>query len=128
MKVVLSTEDKVGIGLICGNNEKAANVIRRVIDRQRGSIAMHGLALQWLSSTPTLTAYESSILPLCIAKAQGARITDIDGNEYIDCHMTATAAILGHNPAPVVQAIQEAIQRGIANFWIALPSLHSGSQ
>jgi glutamate-1-semialdehyde aminotransferase len=104
----------VGIRFLCGNNDKVEAVITQVMARQRGSIAAHGRALQALTGIPALLAYEAPILPLCIARAHGARITDIDGHEYIDCHMAYTASILGHNPAPVAQAIQQAVQRGIA--------------
>jgi glutamate-1-semialdehyde aminotransferase len=114
METQLSPQDQAGLRLLCGNNASMTEVINRVMARQPGSIAAHGLALQSLSNIPSLLAYEAPLLPLCITQARGARITDVDGHEYIDCHMNATAAVLGHNPAPVVQAVQEAAQRGIA--------------
>jgi glutamate-1-semialdehyde 2,1-aminomutase len=50
--------------------------------------------------------------PPVIAKAAGARIADIDGNEYIDYVGSYGPTILGHAPEPVVTAISKAIHRG----------------
>jgi glutamate-1-semialdehyde 2,1-aminomutase len=114
MEHVLAPQDLTGIRFICGNNSRMEAVVQQVIDRQRGSIALHARGLQSLTGVPALLPYEAPLLPLCITQAQGARLTDVDGNVYIDCHMASTASILGHNPAPVVQAVQAATQRGIA--------------
>lgn len=114
MEHLLSPQDRAGLRMICGNNTRVADVVRQVLDRQRGSVAVHARALQSLTGVPSLLPYEMTVLPVCIDRAQGGRIADIDGNEYIDCHMAATASLLGHNPAPVVQAIQKALPRGLA--------------
>ncbi len=50
--------------------------------------------------------------PLTFARAQGSRIWDVDDNEYIDYAMGMGPHILGHNPAPVWQAIQSEASRG----------------
>jgi glutamate-1-semialdehyde 2,1-aminomutase len=51
--------------------------------------------------------------PLYIEKVEGPRVWDVDGNEYIDLWMGHFAHILGHRPAMVTQALQEAVERGI---------------
>jgi glutamate-1-semialdehyde aminotransferase len=38
---------------------------------------------------------------------------DIDGNQFIDCHMAYSSAILGHNPPAVAQAVSDAMCRGL---------------
>jgi glutamate-1-semialdehyde 2,1-aminomutase len=43
--------------------------------------------------------------PLYLATARGARVTDVDGHEYVDLCLGDTGAMAGHSPAPVVQAI-----------------------
>jgi len=48
--------------------------------------------------------------PLFIAKAAGDRITDVDGNEYIDYVGTWGPAILGHAHPQVVAAVQKACE------------------
>jgi glutamate-1-semialdehyde 2,1-aminomutase len=43
--------------------------------------------------------------PVYLDRARGARISDIDGHEYIDFCLGDTAAMAGHSPAPVVAAV-----------------------
>src|SRR3981081_4835550 len=52
--------------------------------------------------------------PFFVERAQGARIWDVDGNEYIDYVGTWGPAILGHAPAVVVEAVREAAGRGVS--------------
>jgi glutamate-1-semialdehyde 2,1-aminomutase len=52
--------------------------------------------------------------PFFVDHASGSRIRDIDGNEYIDYVGTWGPAILGHAPAVVIEAIQQAAQHGVS--------------
>ena len=52
--------------------------------------------------------------PFFVDHASGARIRDVDGNEYIDYVGTWGPAILGHAPAVVVEAVREAAGRGLS--------------
>ena len=52
--------------------------------------------------------------PFFVDRAQGARIRDVDGNEYIDYVGTWGPAILGHAPEAVVDAVREAAARGLS--------------
>jgi len=52
--------------------------------------------------------------PFFIERAQGAKILDIDGNEYIDYVGSWGPAILGHAPKAIVDAVREAAARGIS--------------
>jgi glutamate-1-semialdehyde 2,1-aminomutase len=53
---------------------------------------------------------------IAFAKAAGARLWDIDGNEYIDYHAAFAAYILGHsNPGQLV-AVKEALDSGRSNY------------
>jgi 4-aminobutyrate aminotransferase/(S)-3-amino-2-methylpropionate transaminase len=47
--------------------------------------------------------------PLVVARAEGARIWDVDGREYIDFAGGLGCQNLGHNPPAVVQAIHEQV-------------------
>ena len=51
--------------------------------------------------------------PFFIERAQGAKIWDVDGNEYIDYVGSWGSAILGHAPKVVVDAVREAAARGL---------------
>ena len=44
--------------------------------------------------------------PRYLATARGARVTDIDGHEYVDFCLGDTGAMTGHSPAPVAEAVQ----------------------
>lgn len=50
--------------------------------------------------------------PLYVQRAEGARLFDIDGNEYIDLLMGAGPLLLGHRPQLVVDAVREQLERG----------------
>ncbi len=50
--------------------------------------------------------------PLFIARGAGARVWDVDGNEYIDCVGSWGPLILGHARLEVVAAACEAARRG----------------
>lgn len=52
-------------------------------------------------------------LPLAIAKAQGCWVTDVEGNEYLDCLAGAGTLALGHNHSAVIQAIQDVLASGL---------------
>jgi glutamate-1-semialdehyde 2,1-aminomutase len=52
--------------------------------------------------------------PFFVESAKGARITDVDGNEYIDYVGTWGPAILGHAPEVVIEAIGRAAARGVS--------------
>ena len=47
--------------------------------------------------------------PIYLQSAHGNRITDIDGNEYIDFALGDTGAMAGHSPKETADAIQKRI-------------------
>jgi len=50
--------------------------------------------------------------PLVFVRAQGNRLWDADGNEYIDHHAAFASQLLGHNHPEVNLAVSTAIERG----------------
>ena len=52
--------------------------------------------------------------PFFVARAAGARVWDVDGNEYIDYVGTWGPAILGHAPQVVIDAVRDAATRGVS--------------
>ena len=50
--------------------------------------------------------------PRFVASAEGARITDVDGNTYLDYVGSWGPMILGHRAAPVVAAVEAALAHG----------------
>lgn len=58
-------------------------------------------------------AFKSVIgAPIFMQRGEGAMVWDEDGNAYIDYCCSWGPLILGHAPVRVVQAVQEALQRG----------------
>jgi glutamate-1-semialdehyde 2,1-aminomutase len=58
--------------------------------------------------------------PFFIDRAKGARIWDVDGNEYIDYVGTWGPAILGHAHPKIIEAVQTTAERG-TSFGIPNP-------
>jgi glutamate-1-semialdehyde 2,1-aminomutase len=58
--------------------------------------------------------------PFFVNRARGAHVWDVDGNEYVDYVGTWGPAILGHAPAPVIEAVKNAAEHG-TSFGIPNP-------
>src|SRR5215468_7440333 len=58
--------------------------------------------------------------PFFVNQAKGARVRDVDGNEYIDYVCTWGPAILGHAHPPIISAVKEAAEHG-TSFGIPNP-------
>ena len=53
---------------------------------------------------------------LCSSRASGNRITDIDGNTYIDFCLGDTGAMFGHSPEATAEAVCRQVRRGITTM------------
>ena len=58
-------------------------------------------------------AYAPGRFPTYIARGQGSRVWDVDGNEYIDCLMALGPVLLGYCYPAVDRAIAAQLARGI---------------
>ncbi len=50
--------------------------------------------------------------PLVVDKAEGSRIWDVDGNEYIDFYFDWGPLVLGHSNPKIVKALKEQAEKG----------------
>jgi len=50
--------------------------------------------------------------PRFIARGEGSRLIDVDGNSYIDYICSWGPLILGHRPKPVIDALREVLEIG----------------
>lgn len=50
--------------------------------------------------------------PIYIDRAEGSKVWDVDGNEYIDLWMGHYSHILGHKPEPVMRALRDVVEIG----------------
>ena len=53
--------------------------------------------------------------PFAIVKGKGAKIWDVDGNEFVDWGMGLTSVLLGHAYEPVLEVIKKELDNGV-NF------------
>jgi glutamate-1-semialdehyde 2,1-aminomutase len=72
---------------------------RELHERAAGSL-LAGVPMSWM----TMWAGGH---PVYLDYAEGARLVDVDGNEYADFCLGDTGAMAGHSPAPVRRAIRE---------------------
>jgi glutamate-1-semialdehyde 2,1-aminomutase len=74
---------------------------------ERGETALlAGVPMPWMTEW-------AGPFPVFAASAEGARFTDVDGNEYVDLCLGDTGAMTGHSPAATVTAVAERAARGI---------------
>lgn len=52
--------------------------------------------------------------PIFMEKAKGPFLYDIDGKKYIDLVLSFGPMILGHNPEPVIDALEKQLTRGLS--------------
>lgn len=78
------------------------------------SVEYRHKALQHLSYGVSSTPRASQKpVPVVIDRASGVTLTDLDGNHYIDYALGYGPLILGHSPAPVIDALHRALDRGL---------------
>ena len=68
-----------------------------------------GVPMPWMTRWP-------GAFPLFVAEANGARFTDVDGNEFVDFCLGDTGAMTGHALPQVADAIARQAERGITTM------------
>jgi glutamate-1-semialdehyde aminotransferase len=77
-----------------------------------GGPLLSGVPMNWMTRWP-------GDFPIWVTEAEGARLVDVDGIEYVDFCLGDTGAMTGHAPAPTVAAIAREAARGLTTM---LPS------
>jgi glutamate-1-semialdehyde 2,1-aminomutase len=77
---------------------------------------LSGVPMNWMTRWP-------GAFPVVFDSAEGASLTDVDGNSYVDFCLGDTGAMAGHSPAPTVAAASARMARGITTM---LPSEDAG--
>ena len=77
----------------------------RALFAETSQTLLGGVPMSWMSMW-------AGGFPLFLAQARGARVTDVDGNEFADFCLGDTGAMAGHAPEPVTRAVEEQIRRG----------------
>ena len=84
------------------------NKSEQLLDRALKSIP---LASQTFSKS--LTQYPRGVSPFFIEKGKGAKVWDVDGNEYIDFVNSLLSVTLGYCDIDVDKAVQEQMRNGV---------------
>jgi glutamate-1-semialdehyde 2,1-aminomutase len=92
--------------------------VERLAERTPGSHALHREARLVLSGG--VSSHFKAWQPFYVREAKGARLVDVDGNDYVDLVMGFGPNLLGHSPAVVIDSVREVIGRG-TSLAIATP-------
>lgn len=57
--------------------------------------------------------WKEAVYPIIVERSAGAKLWDIDGNEYVDLTMGFGTNLLGHSPAFITAALEDQLKRGI---------------
>lgn len=87
---------------------------------EAGSAAyLDGVPMHWMKDWPMP-------FPMLVDKAEGARITDIDGFGIDDFCLGDTGSMFGHSPKPVAKAIRRQARRGLTYMLPTEDALEAG--
>ena len=84
----------------------------RQVQEAGSDVLLSGVPMNWMTRWP-------GQFPVFFVEAEGARVVDVDGNEYVDLCLGDTGAMTGHSPPPTVKAASERLAHGITTM---LPS------
>lgn len=62
---------------------------------------------------PFSLALKEACYPIVATRSDGAMLWDVDDNRYVDILMGLGCNIFGHNPAPIREALEDRLKRGI---------------
>ncbi|GHA54149.1 non-ribosomal peptide synthetase [Streptomyces purpurascens] len=80
---------------------------KRIAQRYRRVLADSRAVVGFRSGTKEM------LYPIAGRRASGARLEDVDGNEYVDITMGFGVLLFGHEPDFVTEAVREHLSRGI---------------
>ena len=108
-------------GTAGGLSERQRQHLSELVERfTRSTATSKQVAQQYrsvLADSRAIVGFRLSIkemlYPIVGAGADGARLRDVDGNEYVDITMGFGVHLFGHRPPFVTAALEEQLQRGI---------------
>ena len=75
---------------------------REMTDRAKRSLA-GGVASSWQATEPH---------PIYLAEGHGSKVTDLDGNEYVDFHNGYGAMAVGHGHPRIAEVVSDRVRKG----------------
>ena len=101
-----------------GPSSKLAPLAQHYVRRTAGSKRLTASARNVLADVRAAAGFRQSVkemlYPIVVDRAAGARMTDVDGNDYVDIAMGFGVLLFGHAPAFVAEALSGEIARGMA--------------
>lgn len=92
-------------------------LIARLNLRNSGSKRLTQQNRPFLANKRAIAGYrqlwKELMYPLVIERAQGSRVWDVDGNEYVDMTMGFGALLFGHSPQFIIDALKEQLDKGL---------------
>ena len=106
-----------GDGADAAQRAHAQDLGRRLAERTRTSKELAQSRRAVLADSRAVVGFRRStketLYPLVARSARGARLTDVDGNDYTDITMGFGALLFGHEPEFVTQAVREHLDNGL---------------
>ncbi|WP_223268211.1 non-ribosomal peptide synthetase [Streptosporangium nondiastaticum] len=97
--------------------EHLADLVRRYTAKTPTSKQLAQRYRRVLADSRAVVGFRSAtkemLYPIAGRRASGARLQDVDGNEYVDITMGFGVLLFGHEPAFVSEAVREHLSRGI---------------
>jgi len=87
-------------------------ILNEYLERTNKSRALHMTAQQFLPGGNSRSVVYYNPYPIYMARGQGCRFYDVDGNEYIDFINNYTSLILGHSHPSIKAAVQAQLELG----------------
>lgn len=95
----------------------ADELARRLTERTRTSKELAQQRRSVLADSRAVVGFRRStketLYPISARSARGARLTDVDGNEYTDITMGFGSLLFGHEPEFVTQAVRAHLDQGL---------------
>src|SRR5690606_13612780 len=85
--------------------------VHPLVGNTAGSAELHEEAAHYLPGAATANIKYFDPYPIAMESASGARMKDVDGNEYIDYNLCYGALMLGHGDPRVKKAVLEQLNR-----------------
>ena len=104
--------------LLAEVKEKYENAYRKRTPKSRAAIEK---ASKYMPGGQTRRGTFYFPYPIWVDKAEGCKLTDVDGNEYIDFHNCYTTMIVGHGNPKVLEAIKQQLMKSTADSTMSLP-------
>ncbi|MBB6671699.1 aminotransferase class III-fold pyridoxal phosphate-dependent enzyme [Cohnella nanjingensis] len=82
--------------------------------------ALRTIPLGSQTFSKSMTQYPRGVSPYFIARGQGSRVWDVDGNEYVDYVNSLGAVLLGYGDPDVNRAVAQQLENGVS-FSLAHP-------